>query len=109
MTDETEDFAALPKSYWRDIRRGKKIQVGEWHYVRAIGGEVLVSEDWTGVGEDDIDPYGLAAVCLHEQPFGFTQEDVTALRDAALVVGELNMNSRLCSIADRIADLLPPA
>lgn len=70
--------------------------------------------------------HALAALCLHGQPFGFTQEDVDTLRrlspDTPLerALGgswgnpdvEVRMSGdvarRIASIADRIASLLPP-
>ena len=46
-------------------------------------------------------PHMAAALCLHNQPYGFTREDVTWLR--------ANKWSDLCqSIANRIEALLPP-
>lgn len=65
--------------------------------------------------------HGLAALCLHEQPFGFTRGDVidlaTAVNDArqlAIAAPQLREQSnalaaRLSNLAERIAALLPPA
>lgn len=70
--------------------------------------------------EADADGYltihGLAALALHGQPFGFTWEDVDALRWAAgFAVGTSvttdytrEKSARLSYLADRIAALLPP-
>lgn len=63
--------------------------------------------------------HGVAALCLYGQPFGFTQEDVTALRafiaSAREYIGPPERQTEwtrradvLDSIADRIASLLPP-
>ena len=68
------------------------------------------------------DRHALAALCLHEQPFGFTREDVEVLRVAAPQHGEGCSATDLwpgpcdCgieegllnSMADRIEALLPP-
>tara|TARA_Y100000310_G_scaffold219808_1_gene221245 strand:+ start:8817 stop:9161 length:345 start_codon:yes stop_codon:yes gene_type:complete len=58
----------------------------------------------------------IAALCLHEQPFGFTREDVTTLRQAEVVeffdAGGIDIDPdaalTLKSLADRIEALLPP-
>ena len=59
--------------------------------------------------------HGLAAVCLHQQPYGFTEEDVEALLQFTdWIAGmeedayEAEQCQTLISIADRIAALLPP-
>ena len=58
--------------------------------------------------------HGLAALCLHNQPFGFTREDVRYLRACADIVGEVQgghyhtEEGELHRIADRIEALLPP-
>ena len=61
--------------------------------------------------------HALAALCLHEQEFGFTREDVNALQEAInggydgmdmiFWVGE-EIVQRLQSLTSRISDLLPP-
>jgi hypothetical protein len=52
----------------------------------------------------------LAAFALLEQPFGFTQEDVAALRRAVESgSGEDQSAAALRGLADRIAAILPPA
>lgn len=52
------------------------------------------------------DRHALAALCLYEQPFGFTQEDVKGLRWAA--TGSLLFGGALAELAERIEALLPP-
>jgi len=47
--------------------------------------------------------HGLAALCLHNQPFGFTREDVKLLRAFANLC-----TSDFRNLADRISALLPP-
>ncbi len=54
---------------------------------------------------------GLAALCLHDQPFGFTAHDVETLRhsvDDLERAGSFAFAFVLGTIADRIAALLPP-
>jgi hypothetical protein len=52
----------------------------------------------------------LVAFALLEQPFGFTQEDVAALRRAVESgSGEDQSAAALRGLADRIAAILPPA
>jgi hypothetical protein len=61
------------------------------------------------------EPHGLAALCLHEQPFGFTHEDVKRLRmvealpvSDSTVLEAVAYNEWVNDLADRIAALLPP-
>lgn len=54
------------------------------------------------------DRHALAALCLHEQPFGFTWEDVDLLSYSDLDEFDVAATGRLNSLADRIAALLPP-
>lgn len=55
--------------------------------------------------------HGLAALCLYDQPFGFTQKDVRMLR--ILAQSRVNIVTSASplydSLADRIEALLPPA
>ena len=51
----------------------------------------------------------LAAFALSEQPFGFTQKDVAALRAAAETVEDEGIARSLGSIATRLEALLPPS
>jgi hypothetical protein len=79
------------------------------------------------------DRHAVAALCLYQQPFGFTQEDVDALRGVAdlgdrkatdlaslpyaysdlarrhIVEQAAVVSDRLRSLAARIAALLPPS
>ena len=61
---------------------------------------------------DEDGPHALAALMLHGQPFGFTWEDVDALRrmapTATRFVSGHQAWSQLLSLADRIAALLSP-
>lgn len=52
----------------------------------------------------------LAALCLYGQPFGFTQEEVTALRESAEDDhAAYEHHATLRSLAAKLAALLPPA
>jgi hypothetical protein len=51
----------------------------------------------------------LAAFALAEQPFGFTREDVVALRAAAETVEDAAIARSLRSLATRLESLLPPS
>ena len=50
----------------------------------------------------------LAAFALAEQPFGFTREDVVALRAAAETAEDAGIATSLRSLAPRLEALLPP-
>jgi hypothetical protein len=50
----------------------------------------------------------LAAFALDGQPFGFTQNDVLALRAAAEAVDEAGLAESLRELATRLEALLPP-
>ncbi len=75
----------------------------------------LVGEAGIGIGGDDL--HCLAALALHNQPYGFTHEDVVGLRSTveAMESGDWGIVeylrapiNTLNSLADRIAALLPP-
>jgi hypothetical protein len=51
----------------------------------------------------------LAAFALAEQPFGFTQADVVALRTAAEAAQNAGIAESLRSLAARLQSLLPPS
>lgn len=82
----------------------------------------LTAEEWAGVIPSDKegiihgylrleDKHGMAAQCLHDQPFGFTREDVELLMDeVAQLKGEFPASDwmRFWKLADRIEALLPP-
>ena len=59
---------------------------------------------------DEAGRHKLAAMALHGQEFGFTWEDVDALLVVAKIADDLTggQYSRVLSVADRIAALLPP-
>jgi hypothetical protein len=51
----------------------------------------------------------LAALALDGQPFGFTQEDVAALRRAAGTISDEPTAQALRDLGERLRALLPPA
>ena len=51
--------------------------------------------------------HAMAASCLHEQPFGFSREDVKSLRSPWPVLNA-HWLGKLDALADRIEALLPP-
>ena len=57
-------------------------------------------------------PYGLGALCLHDQPNGFTREDAENHRTCASFLSKAAAYRDLAewhySMADRIEALLPP-
>ncbi len=55
----------------------------------------------------EVDRHGLAALCLHGQPFGFTRSDVHWLRKYVNMEGPSH-HAQFMSLADRIEALLPP-
>lgn len=67
---------------------------------------------WLNVGEQSVrvddrpSMHAIAALALHEQPFGFSRADVEALRHIAS--DEPKLAPALVNLADRIAALLPP-
>lgn len=91
----------------------------EWKHAQAIlksGADptiaAVVTAERVGVG----DRHSLAALCLHEQEFGFTREDLTMLdhlsavwcNEACGCNTEDEYFLLAISLADRIEALLPP-
>lgn len=114
MTDDAEIQAALTPEEWArfaanmgrlDIEILKNLFDGRPHITIAFrvrnGDEIFSFEH----GER----HALAALCLHGQPFGFTQEDVELLRRSAENELSGGTAERLSGLADRIAALLPPS
>lgn len=75
---------------------------------------ILQSDQYGHYTYPETDDYhALAALALHGQPFGFTREDVTALRNVAnsLDVDDPTYEATLeviASLTDRVSALLPP-
>lgn len=113
---------------WPDAARGCEpaLTEKEWTQGEASRGyETLLTKDDDYVGVycgderstllDSSGRHALAALCLHDQPFGFTREDVELLRDTkcsdVLHLGyayEEEPEAHLNDLADRIEALLPP-
>ena len=73
----------------------------------------VLDSGWCGWMLKELSNHGAAAKLLHEQPFGFTREDVELLRETVPTdVDQLGyayeIQSYLHDLADRIAALLPP-
>lgn len=103
--------AALTEEEWGDEQAGDRSESGvvfiaDWAH---LSGRVCISGGGTFYAVQR--PHAAAALCLHEQAFGFTWDDVDALRRAA-EYEESQWGTRqfegLGNLADRIAALLPP-
>jgi hypothetical protein len=85
----------------------------EWRVAKlAIAGKMVPTKQVPGY--DLVDSvrrpekkHAIAALCLHDQPFGFDWTDVDVLREAA-DSPDLPNGGYYESLADRIAYLLPP-
>jgi hypothetical protein len=122
MNDEIKP--ALTPEEWetRECVRGEPGgPLGSLHNERHISADeesLYLSDSFETVSAQAPHRQALAALALHGQLFGFTWEDVDALRDAIdalnnewgeLIPGtEFGMIPSLRSLADRIAVLLPP-
>lgn len=99
-----EEWAAALDRYL--LRDGYMIGIREADRVQLSAG----LDDFNDV--HGVDRQALAAVALHEQPFGFTWEDVDALRGTAEDYEYRAITPdpfvELNDLADRIAALLPP-
>lgn len=106
---------ALTPDEWR---AGKAYRDRDENYALKIGHgfavEVEFSDDEefqyaeVGIGGDA--GHALAALALHNQPYGFTWEDVDMLRAMPDGTGYASVDDpeRFASVIDRIAALLPP-
>lgn len=93
MADETIAAALTPE---------------EWARYQSYGDLTLPLNTAIGcLKGGELTRHGLAAVCLHEQPFGFTQDDVDTLERLSWEMARGDGNA-LASISERIAALLPP-
>ena len=84
---------------------------GEWARKITPDGAAGIRDDgtiWLAPEADETDePHALAALCLYEQEFGFTREDVDVLRGISRCEFAPGHDG-LDSLADRIEALLPP-
>lgn len=108
---------ALTPQQWADLN-GSCYFVGSSEFVYEDGeleDGISISAATVHVDLPKDDRHGIAALCLHGQPFGFTREDVRRLREYPDLYGGLQ---RTCveaewqqfvdSLADRTEALLPP-
>jgi hypothetical protein len=111
MPDEIKP--ALTPEEWTAVLNDDRPPADSWASLSSFMGEgkrqFVFNEEY--FVEDDA-RHSIAALALHEQPFGFTHEDVDALREEAddewSGVREPNRGTILRSVADRIEALLPP-
>ena len=78
------------------------------HIQTEHGGEVIVAVEDVYLGLSGIARHAGCATLLHGQPFGFTREDVEALRQDGWGYDEVHDQAKLDDLADRIEALLPP-
>jgi hypothetical protein len=87
------------------VERGH-VTVHDWRVDGPFGEEI--------VGLAPPECHAVAALCLHNQPFGFTQDDVELINEAAGFHDSLTYHSfpeeavKYRALASRIAALLPP-
>ncbi len=105
---------ALTAEEWMECQRSK---MRDYNKAPMVHGQFLV---FAGMPQPISRLDAMAALCLHEQPFGFTHEDVEMLRrlfkqqmDMAHHVVRNNKAmvsraTRIDELADRIEALLPP-
>lgn len=93
----SETLPALTAEEWGALRFSE-----ESGYAELEGGSLVAGEPGGGHSAAVLDRLqAVAALCLHGQPYGFTQEDVAYLRSGV-------KDYKLHEIAGRIAALLPP-
>ena len=107
--------SALTPQEWRFMRIDSGEGLERLAYLAHDGSQVVIPNP---LGAEGQMRQALAALCLHEQPFGFSWEDVSKLREdaetQAIREGSYN-NIRpgshagwMISLANRIEALLPP-
>ena len=108
---------------WKRVEPTQAVQPAltakEWenkrYYAESGTGEMIVNMGkWNGTGfmahssipehGRSADRHAAAALCLHEQPFGFTREDVDDLKDIIALLGFKDLED----LVARIEALLPP-
>lgn len=107
---------ALAASEWKERRASRPGEDDGVHVVVAPYVEdrhrgLVVSAHYSNASVHDDLRHALAALCLHDQPFGFTWEDVDALREALSCSGTVSSPDdlpRAETTVDRIEALLPP-
>lgn len=128
MTDDTPKVQpAMTPDEWQKLQAGgfPAYGGGPTVYLFEIrkDGQLWMPDATDEFPLDSEQRHALAALCLYQQPFGFSQEDVADVRAAAdFFVDQLRLYKpgrmdsdegrmvvRLRSLADRISALLPPA
>lgn len=124
-SDETTP-PALTADEWARVTSKRTVPVASVLDAEASDGRVELWREGNYEGcSGHIDtverPAALAALCLYGQSYGFTQEDVALIREAAASIAndyrvlkpgreeELTYTNRIANVADRIAALLPPS
>jgi hypothetical protein len=102
----TETQPALTPEEWARWREGETF-FGGMNARRERGGIMVEQDSDDEVWVNDENRAALAALALHGQPFGFTWEDVDAIRTTATYLHD-GGEDQLHAIADRIEALLPP-
>lgn len=82
----TDIKPALDEHEWRYRRVGDGVDNLRAVYLAHTGDQVVIPEP---LGAEGQVRHGLAALCLHDQPVGFTREDVTRHRAMASCVRDL--------------------
>lgn len=101
MSDiDTKVQPALTSEQWKEWQRGER-------YVLGFPQNAMLNRPGIERQEPGL-RHAIAATALYGQPFGFTQEDVAALRESAEDDhAAYEHHATLRSIADRLAALLP--
>lgn len=116
MTDRPEIQPALSRDEWLP-----STESGMDPHLNVAGVQRWSAADFSYGYEYSMErPHAIAAICLHEQPFGFTPADLADMEEAisaqSQVCGEFCTGScehdataaRLRLVAAKIAALLPP-
>ena len=100
----SEIKSALTAEEWAD---GKTERGYSW---TMVGGDLWLSPPGDGPLVLIQNRHAAAALCLHEQPLGFTREDITliSLLRSNLPIGRQAAVRDSHALADRIEALLPP-
>jgi len=91
-----------------DERCGESLHGGVYHgYIKIVEGDPQTTPYHVMVSRGTF--HALAALCLLDQPFGFTREDVDGLRIMMRREGpRIHLYGSVATLADRIEALLPP-
>lgn len=112
MSDDTTIQPALTPGEWSnqhfsvgEVFGAGVDNCGDFHVMLSCGGNV-----GTGIELDAHRRHALAALALHGQPFGFTEQEVTAVRESAEDDhAAYEHHATLRIVAAKIAALLPRA